>query len=444
MGFAPQSVIARVRDGSAPDPVALAEFVRGMADGQTSEGQMAAFAMAVRCRGFSDPDTVRLTLAMRDSGERLTRAMLGVDLPVLDKHSTGGVGDAVSLALAPMLAACGAAVPMLSGRGLGHTGGTLDKLSALPGYCIDAGPLQIRNALREAGCAIVSAGRQLAPADRQLYAVRDVTATVDAMPLIVASILSKKLAIELDALVLDVKCGSGAFFPERSDARRLAHSLVDVASVAGLSCSALVTDMGEPLVPAVGNATELRAVLGYLKGDLQLPRMHELCLALGAEVMVLGRLTEHLSHARVLLQHALDSGAAAERFARMVRVLGGPADVLDDLGTGLEHAPLRVDVACTESGTIRAIDARALGELVVDLGGGRRHPDDRIDVAVGLDQVRAVGEQVEGGEALLRLCLRRPGQLEHARTRVLAAFDIGAAAAPVPVLHERVAARSPT
>ncbi|HWT16872.1 MAG TPA: thymidine phosphorylase, partial [Patescibacteria group bacterium] len=245
MAYSPQSLIADVRDARSPDPVALLEFVHGIADGRTSEGQMAAFAMAVRCRGLSALDTVRLTLAMRDSGERLTRAMLDIDRPLLDKHSTGGVGDAVSLALAPMLAACGAAVPMLSGRGLGHTGGTLDKLAAIPGYTIDADVDLMRRALRAAGCAIVSAGKDLAPADRRLYAVRDVTATVDAMPLIVASILSKKLAVELDALVLDVKCGSGAFFPDRDDAERLARSLVSVANDAGLPCSALITDMGE-------------------------------------------------------------------------------------------------------------------------------------------------------------------------------------------------------
>lgn len=441
MSFAPQALIAQVRDGGAPDPAALAEFVRGMADGATSEGQMAAFAMAVRCRGLSDPDTVRLTLAMRDSGERLTRAMLGIDLPMLDKHSTGGVGDAVSLALAPMLAACGAAVPMLSGRGLGHTGGTLDKLGALPGYRVDADVEQMRRALRAAGCAIVSAGPRLAPADRQLYAVRDVTATVDAMPLIVASILSKKLAVELDALVLDVKCGSGAFFPDRNDAGRLARSLVDVASAAGLACSALITDMGEPLLSAVGNATELRAVLDYLRGDALPPRLHEVCLALGAEVMLQGHLADSLAHARSRLQHALDSGAAAERFARMVAALDGPADVFAVATTVIARAPLQVDVCATLAGSIRAIDARALGELVVDLGGGRRHPDDRIDVAVGLDQVRAVGELIEPGEPLVRLCLRSADQVEWARARVLAAFDIGAAVAPVPLIRERIGAR---
>ena len=439
MAYTPQSVIADVRDGRAPDPAALLEFVQGMADGRTSEGQMAAFAMAVRCRGLSATDTVRLTLAMRDSGERLSRAMLDIDdRPLLDKHSTGGVGDPVSLALAPMLAACGAAVPMLSGRGLGHTGGTLDKLSAIPGYCVDADLDTLRRALRKAGCAIVGAGRGLAPADRRLYAVRDVTATVDAMPLIVASILSKKLAIELDALVLDVKCGSGAFFPERDDAERLAHSLVKVANDAGLPCSALITDMGEPLVPAVGNATELRAVLAYLGGGTASPRLHAACLALGAEVMCRAGLAHTPHDARTRLAHARDSGAAIEHFARMVAALGGPSDLALAFERDLPSAPIQVDVLAEDDGAIRAIDARRLGELVVDLGGGRRHPDDRIDVAVGLDRVRAVGEGVQAGEPLLRLCLRDAEQIEWARARALAAFEIGEPVPAIPLVQARI------
>ncbi|MBK6436057.1 MAG: thymidine phosphorylase [Rhodanobacteraceae bacterium] len=438
MAYTPQSVIADVRDARAPDPAALNEFVRGMADGRTSEGQMAAFAMAVRCRGLSASDTVRLTLAMRDSGERLTRALLDIDRPLLDKHSTGGVGDAVSLALAPMLAACGAAVPMLSGRGLGHTGGTLDKLTAIPGYTVDADIGLMRAALRSAGCAIVSAGKALAPADRRLYAVRDVTATVDAMPLIVASILSKKLSVQLDALVLDVKCGSGAFFPARDDAECLARSLVAVANDAGLACSALVTDMGEPLVPAVGNATELRAVLDYLRGDPSSPRMHAVCLALAGEVLRRGGLATTAHDATTRLQHALDSGAAAEHFERMVAALGGPSDLMLKSDRYLPTAPIHVDVIADDAGTIRAIDSRCLGDLVVDLGGGRRHPDDCIDLAVGLDQVRSVGDLVARGEPLLRLCLRSADQIEWARTRVLAAFELGAAVAPVSLIHARI------
>lgn len=438
MAYSPQSLIADVRDARSPDPVALLEFVHGIADGRTSEGQMAAFAMAVRCRGLSALDTVRLTLAMRDSGERLTRAMLDIDRPLLDKHSTGGVGDAVSLALAPMLAACGAAVPMLSGRGLGHTGGTLDKLAAIPGYTIDADVDLMRRALRAAGCAIVSAGKDLAPADRRLYAVRDVTATVDAMPLIVASILSKKLAVELDALVLDVKCGSGAFFPDRDDAERLARSLVSVANDAGLPCSALITDMGEPLVPAVGNATELHAVLAYLRGDALPLRMHEACLALGAEVLLRAGLAHSPHDARTRLQHVLDSGEAAEHFARMVAALGGPADLIAKAEHHVPVAPIQLDVLAEEAGTIRSIDARRLGELVVDLGGGRRHPQDRIDLAVGLDRVRAVGEGIERGEPLLRLCLRSAEQIDWARARALAAFVIGDALPPVSLVCARI------
>lgn len=435
VAYSPQAVIAAVRDGGSPAPDALSRFVCGMADGSTSEGQMAAFAMAVRLSGLKDADTVRLTLAMRDSGTRLTRAALGVERPLIDKHSTGGVGDAVSLALAPMLAACGAAVPMLSGRGLGHTGGTLDKLSAIPGYRVDVEVEQLRRALREAGCAIVGAGRDLAPADRRLYAVRDVTATVDAMPLIVASILSKKLAVELDALVLDVKCGSGAFFPDRADALRLAQALVDVANKAGTPCSALVTDMGEPLVPAVGNATEMRAVLDYLRNQAMPTRMHEVCLALGAELLCRVALARSVAEARQKLEAARASGKAHEHFLRMVEALGGSRSFAP---TDLPEAPIHVDVCCEHEGAIQAIDARKLGELVVDLGGGRRHPDDRIDLAVGLDQVRAVGDRIQTGEALLRLCLRDADQAPWATARVREAFSIGQPLSPVALVQEHV------
>lgn len=437
MAQLPQHLIAAVRDGRAPDPKALQEFVCGMADGRTSEGQMAAFAMAIRCRGLAPADTARLTLALRDSGERLSRSALGIDLPLLDKHSTGGVGDSVSLALAPMLASCGAAVPMLSGRGLGHTGGTLDKLAALPGYQVDADLAALRRALQAAGCAIISAGRNLAPADRRLYAVRDVTATVDAMPLIVASILSKKLAIELDALVLDVKCGNGALFPDLAQARQLAQALVEVANNAGLRCSALVTDMSEPLLPAVGNATEMRAAIGFLRGDLAAPRLREACLLLGAEVLQRAGLAANAFVARQRLSLALDSGEAMLRFARMARALGTETD-LEHARAELPVAPLQLVVPADRGGFVQSIDARALGELVVQLGGGRRQPDAPIDFAVGLSEVVAVGRELCAGDPLLRLHLRSEAERERAIACVRRAFVIGEPLPAVPLLQASV------
>ncbi|MBK8285675.1 MAG: thymidine phosphorylase [Ahniella sp.] len=430
----PQQLIAAARDGMALNAKALQEFVCGMADGRTTEGQMAAFAMAVRCRGLNTEDTTTLTLAMRDSGDRLTRADLGTDRPLLDKHSTGGVGDATSLLLAPMLAACGAAVPMVSGRGLGFTGGTLDKLSALPGYRFDVDLPTLRATLASAGCAIVGAGHRLAPSDRELYAVRDVTATVDALPLIVASILSKKLAVELDALVLDVKCGSGALFTEEPDAIALAEALVQVASVAGLCCAALITDMGEPLLPAIGNATELNVVLDLLRGDTRAPRFIDACLLMGSEVMVLGGMVPHRSDARRQLQASLESGLALQCFARMTRSLGCEVD-LEQSRWRAETAPVCVEVLADQHGVLTGFDARALGELVVSLGGGRTRADAGIDTGVGLSHVLPRGSQVEPGTPLMRVLARTQDQARLAVASARDACLIGPEYVTAPVLR---------
>ena len=387
----PQEIIRKKRDGDALSPGEIAEFIEGLTSDRISEGQAAALAMAVFFRGMAREETVALTRAMTDSGTRLTWRDL--DGPVLDKHSTGGVGDKVSLILAPVVAACGAYVPMISGRGLGHTGGTLDKLDSIPGYDTTPDLERLRAAVRAAGCAIIGQSEDLAPADRRLYAIRDVTATVESTPLIVASILSKKLAAGLDALVMDVKVGSGAFMPSLDAAEDLAHTLVEVANRAGLRCSALLTDMNQCLGRTAGNALEVREAIDVLAGRGAESRLREVTLALAAELLVLGGVVEEKTAATAVAR-ALDSGEAAERFARMVVALGGPGDLLERPERHLPEAPVRQPVHLQRAGIVGTFDARALGLAVVGLGGGRRRATDSIDPSVGLAEVRGIGELV--------------------------------------------------
>jgi thymidine phosphorylase len=387
----PQEIIRRKRDGRALSAGEIAELIDGLTSGRISEGQAAAFAMAVFFNGMAREETVALTRAMTESGTRLTwRDLNG---PVLDKHSTGGIGDKVSLILAPVVAACGGYVPMISGRGLGHTGGTLDKLDSIPGYNTTPGLERLRAAVRAAGCAIIGQTDDLAPADRRLYAIRDVTATVESTPLIVASILSKKLAAGLDALVMDVKVGSGAFLPSLEAARDLAGTLVEVANGAGLRCSALLTDMSQCLGRTAGNALEVREAIDVLRGERTDSRLREVTLALAAELLTIGGVMQEKAAAAAVAR-ALDSGEAVERFARMVAALGGPGDLLERPERHLPEAPVREAVHLERSGFVAAIDARAVGLAVVGLGGGRRRVTDRVDPRVGFAEVRGIGEPV--------------------------------------------------
>ena len=388
----PQEIIRKKRDGGTLSAGEIAEFIDGLSGERISEGQAAAFAMAVFFNGMSREETVALTRAMTESGNRLV--WKGLDGPVVDKHSTGGVGDKVSLILAPVVAACGAYVPMISGRGLGHTGGTLDKLDSIPGYDTAPDLERLRAAVRAAGCAIIGQTEDLAPADRRLYAIRDVTATVESTPLIVASILSKKLAAGLDALVMDVKVGSGAFLPSLEAARELARDLVEVAQRAGLPCSALLTDMNQCLGRTAGNALEVREAIEVLCGEAAEPGLREITLALAAELLVLSGAIAEKTAAAATVARALESGAAAERFARMVAALGGPGDLLEKPDRHLPQAPVRQAVFLEQAGVVATIDARALGLAVVALGGGRRRATDTIDPAVGLTEVRGLGETV--------------------------------------------------
>jgi thymidine phosphorylase len=349
---------------------------------------------------------------------------------VLDKHSTGGVGDKVSLVLAPAVAACGAFVPMVSGRGLGHTGGTLDKLASIPGYDATPDLDRFRGAVRAAGCAIVGATADLAPADRRLYAIRDVTATVESIPLITASILSKKLAAGLDALVLDVKCGSGAFAPSLEEATALAESLVAVGEGAGLRTVALLTDMNRVLGRDAGSALEVREAIDVLTGRRRDARLHAVTVALAAELLVLGGLAGDARAAAGVVERALGSGAAADRFARMVAALGGPTDLLDRPAAYLPAAPVRRPVPPARAGVVVRVDTRAVGLVLVGLGGGRQRPDDPVDPAVGLTDVRGPGDPVGPDQPLAVVHARSETAAAVAAAGLRAAVTVGEVAPP--------------
>ena len=438
----PQALLQRKRNGEALDAPALRRWMRGVAEGRVSDAQLGAFAMAVCLRGMSAAETLALTLAMRDSGDCLDWHAAGLDGPLLDKHSTGGVGDLTSLVLGPLIAACGGYVPMLSGRGLGHTGGTLDKLESIPGLRSEVDPTRLQQVVREAGVAIVAAGGALAPADQRLYAVRDVTATVDSIPLITGSILSKKLAAGSHALLLDVKVGSGATLADRGSAEALAASLVEVAHAAGLPTRALLTDMGEPLAGCVGNGLEMRAAIDYLLGTSTPPRLHELVLLLGVEMLQQGGMAADAADARRWLCAARDSGAAAQRLQHMVALLGGPADLLERHVRYLPGAACRVPVQAMESGVVSAIDASVLGMGLVALGGGRCVPGAAIDPRVGIDAIVAVGSPVEPGVPLAWIHTADASQAAAVRERLRRAFILGQRAEPAPILLRRVGACS--
>ncbi|MBZ9859290.1 thymidine phosphorylase [Mesorhizobium sp. CA12] len=424
----PQEIIRRKRDGHKLSADEIAAFVAGLTAGIISEGQVGAFAMAVFLNGMSREEAVALTIAMRDSGDVLDWSDLPG--PVTDKHSTGGVGDNVSLMLAPIVAACGACVPMISGRGLGHTGGTLDKMDAIPGYASQPDVALFRKTVLETGCAIIGQTADLAPADRRLYAIRDVTGTVESVPLITASILSKKLAAGLGSLVLDVKVGNGAFMEKSRDAVALANSLVEVANGAGLSASALVTGMNEPLASAAGNAVEVKNAVDFLTGRYRDRRLEEVTLALAAEMLQSAGLVSSNQDGIRRSTEALAGGRAAAVFARMVSALGGPADFIENAEKYLPTAPVELAVKAEQDGFVTGIATRDIGLAVVTLGGGRTRPDDTIDHAVGLTRLLPVGAELRPGEALALVHARTNAEAEAAAAAVRAAYAIGGSKPP--------------
>ncbi len=429
-------IIARLRDGEPPTAEELGWFVQGLASGAVSDAQAGAFAMAVYLRGLGEAGRVALTRAMRDSGGVMDWDLPG---PVIDKHSTGGIGDCVSLLLAPALAACGAYVPMISGRGLGHTGGTLDKLEAIPGFRSGLSEADLRAQVAGIGCAIVAASGDLAPADRRLYAVRDVTGTVESIDLITASILSKKLASGLEALVLDVKCGSGAFMKSPEQARALARALVGTAQGAGCMTSALITDMSQPLVPAAGNALEVIEVMETLTGQAEAPLLRDLTVALGGEVLALAGLAEDRADGEERLSRALVSGRAAEIFGKMIAAQGGPKDFVERWPDRLPAAPVVLEVPALGAGYVAAIDGEALGHAVVALGGGRRVESDRINPAVGISELAGIGVHIGEGMPLALVHAATPAAGAEAVARVQAAYRLAEEpVSPPPLILQRI------
>ena len=432
----PQEIIRTKRDGGTLDAADIKAFIAGFEGERVTEGQVAAFAMAVFFNGMQKPETVALTEAMRDSGDTLDWS--GFDRPILDKHSTGGVGDNVSLMLAPIVAACGGAVPMISGRGLGHTGGTLDKMESIPGYSVTPDNALFRKTVAEVGCAVIGQTGRLAPADKRFYGIRDVTATVESIPLITASILSKKLSAGLQGLVLDVKSGSGAFMAKEEDAVVLAASLVEVANGAGLKTTALLTGMDESLASAAGNAVEVANAVHFLTAVRQDPRLLDVTLSLAGEMLALGGLAETAEAGRARAAAALANGSAAEIFGRMVGALGGPTDFIERMAHYLPVAEIVVEAKAGEGGYVVAVDTRALGMAVVALGGGRTRPQDPVDHAVGLTDLVGLGDRVEAGGPLCRVHARSAEAASFAADCVRSAYTIGEAApAPRPAVIRR-------
>jgi len=441
MTMLPQEIIRKKRDGGELTADEIAFVTRGIADGSLTEGQVAAFAMAVFFRDMTTAERVAFTCGLRDSGTVLRWNLPG---PVLDKHSSGGVGDKVSLMLAPLVAACGGYVPMISGRGLGHTGGTLDKFNAIPGYTTNPNIEAFQRVVRDVGCAIIGQTDDLAPADRRLYATRDVTGTVESIPLLASSILSKKLAEGLDGLAMDVKTGSGAFLADPAMSRKLAEAIVGIANGAGVATVALVTDMDSVLGHAVGNAVEVAETVDYLTGRARDARLHDITLALTAEMLVLGKLASPLAEARAKAQAKLDDGSAAEVFGRMVAALGGPADFVERHTTHLRAAPVIRECPAERDGFVAAMATRDIGVATINLGGGRRKASDPIDHAVGFTHVKPLGHAIRRGEPLALVHAASEVDAQAAIAALRNDIRIADTAPPShPIVRERVTAEGP-
>ena len=426
-----RAIITTIRDGGQPTADDLTWFATGLANGTVTDAQAGAFAMAVLLKGLGEQGRVALTRGFTASGHTLAWDLPG---PVIDKHSTGGIGDCVSLVLAPALAACGAFVPMISGRGLGHTGGTLDKLESIPGLRTNLTEEALRRQLREVGCAIVSASAEIAPADRRLYAIRDVTGTVESIDLITASILSKKLAAGLEALVLDVKCGSGAFMKTLDDAEKLARALVSTAQGAGCMTSALITDMSQPLATAAGNALEVIEVMETLTGTSVNSALWDITTALGGEALALGGIAADSADGARRIEEALESGAAADWFGRMVAAQGGPADFVDRWPDRLPAATVIREVPSLMRGYVTAIDGQALGLTVVRLGGGRMREGDKLNLSVGLSDLAGIGEDIGAGDPLCMVHAATEEAAEQAVRAIQTAYSLGDTEPPEPAL----------
>lgn len=393
-------VIRRKRDGQSLGDAELQMLVDGLSDGSLPAEQVSAFAMAVFLNSMTFDEAASLTQKMAQSGLIIDWQDQALDGPVVDKHSTGGIGDKVSFLLAPIAAACGCYVPMISGRGLGHSGGTLDKIGSVPGYDPFPDPERFKSVVRDVGCAIIGQTAAMAPADRRFYSIRDITATVESVPLITASILSKKIAAGLQGLVMDVKFGSGAFMSTAEQARELATSIIGTGRASGLTTHALLTDMNENLGTTAGNALEIREAVQFLTGGAQEPRLAEVTCGLTAEMLIVGGLEDSRDTALATVQSAIDSGKAGEVLGRMFAALGGPADFMERCDDYLPSAPVQQPVVAPAGGYLAAVDGRRVGNAIIELGGGRRTLNDELDLSVGFADVLPIGTQVDAGMPL--------------------------------------------
>ena len=419
--FNTQAILAKVRNKSSLSRDEMIWFAKGLSDGKVTDAQAGAFSMAVALNGLgSQQARTDWTLAMRDSGKTLSWE---VGLPVLDKHSTGGIGDCVSLILAPLLASIGVCVPMISGRGLGHTGGTLDKLESIPGVKVMHSEERLVEIIENCGCIIAGANENIAPADRRLYAVRDVTSTVDSLDLITASILSKKLASGLDGLVLDIKCGSGAFMTDLDQATKLGQALVKTANEAGCPTTALITDMNQPLAPAMGNALEIVEAMRVLAGET-VGRLRSITVALGAEILKAQKIFQNINQATTELERNLNSGVALEKFSEMISLMGGPINFGQDFNRYLPEATAVIEVFAPEAGYLVQWDGQSLGNIVVKLGGGRLVETDQVDHAVGFSDIASIGSKLSQGSPILKIHAARIDHAEEAKRQVLKAFKL--------------------
>ena len=432
------NVIRRKRDGGELGADEIRFLVDGLADESIPAEQVSALAMAIFLNGMSFEEAATLTIGMANSGKVLEWDPDALGGPVVDKHSTGGVGDKVSFMLAPIMAACGCYVPMISGRGLGHTGGTTDKAEAIPGYNATPDLETFRKVVEKTGCAIIGQTPDLAPADRRFYAIRDVTATVESIPLITASILSKKIAAGLHGLVMDVKVGNGAFMETADDARSLAQSIIRTAGEAGLGTRAVLTDMNEVLGTTAGNALEIAESIRFLRDDARDARLEDVTLALCAEMLIVAGLETDRAAARARCDEAVSSGRAAEAFGRMVAALGGPADIIDRYDAHLAKAP--VVRAVHASGVVGAVDARAVGNAIIELGGGRKQVGETLDLSVGFSDIACVGTELDSGTPLAVVHAASEADAERAEKNLLAAVTLADSAPPErPVIHEILA-----
>ena len=402
-----KEIIRKKRDGGELSEQEINSLIEGLSNDLVSREQISAFTMAVYFNSMTTPEISALTRAMINSGHKINWKKQDLGGPVVDKHSTGGVGDKVSLMLAPMIAACGGFVPMISGRGLGHSGGTLDKMEAIPGYNVAPDLDKLAVVVKQVGCAIIGQTAELAPADRVIYSVRDVTATVESVPLITASILSKKISAGLDALVMDIKVGKGAFMETPARAEKLANSIIRTAREHDMPTHAIITSMDEVLGRTAGNALEVSETLDYLSGRVRDPRLHEVVMALTTEMLLLTNLARCRTEAEQKLQSVLDNGKAMEIFAQMITALGGPIDFVEKPEKYLAVAPVIKPVYALTPGYVSAIDVRGVGNLIVALGGGRSTPGQKLDMAVGLADVARIGDYVDG---------EKPIAMVHART----------------------------